>query len=91
MIGAPIIMARAPRAPHPRSRDALTGAAATPAPAPDATSAAEQQTLAATHQQFDLDLDERAELEREREAMESLMLAQLKDEDEVVKKWIAMI
>ncbi len=71
--------ARGTRAPHPV------------APSPDPAATAQQQALAAQHQAFDLETAESAELEREREALEELMLAQLKDEDEVVKKMIAMI
>ncbi|MDE2483108.1 MAG: hypothetical protein KGN02_13080 [bacterium] len=40
---------------------------------------------------FDIALDERAELERERAALEALTMAQLKDEDAIMKKWIEMI
>jgi hypothetical protein len=42
---------------------------------------------AAFNYQTELD----AEAERERAALEALLMAQLKDEDEVMKKWIAMI
>jgi hypothetical protein len=40
---------------------------------------------------FDHETELNAEAEREREALEALLLVQLKDEDEVMKKWIAMI
>jgi thioredoxin-like negative regulator of GroEL len=40
---------------------------------------------------FNLATETQAEDEREQAALQQLMLAQLKDEDEVMKKWIAMI
>jgi hypothetical protein len=40
---------------------------------------------------FDLVAAEHAELEREREILETMIQAQLKFEDEIVKKWIALI
>jgi len=75
MIDAIMPAARAPRAPQAKS---------------DAKSAA-PDPLAAQKAAFDLQTEIAAEAEREREALESLLLAQLKDEDEVMKKWIAMI
>jgi hypothetical protein len=65
-------------------------APAQPPPAP-AAGAAEQATVDAQHVAFDEDIAERAELEREEEALESLVMAQLKNEDEIMKKWIALI
>jgi hypothetical protein len=41
--------------------------------------------------QFDEDMEERAELEREANVLRDMMLAQLKDDDEALKKYIAMI
>jgi hypothetical protein len=66
---------RAPRAPQAKSDAGDAGRTA----------------LAATKAAFDLAASEHAEAERERAILEELMLAQLKDEDEIVKKWIAMI
>ena len=40
---------------------------------------------------FDAQLAEQAELTREEEALQSLMMAQLKFEDSIMKKWIEMI
>lgn len=40
---------------------------------------------------FDYEVAQQAEMERERAALEALLLANLKDEDEVMKKWIAMV
>jgi len=53
---------------------------------------AEQQTqIAAQHQAFDLDAAERAEIAREHEVLQALLMAFLKNEDEITKKWIALI
>jgi hypothetical protein len=51
----------------------------------------EQAKLAAQHAAFDFQLAERAELLREHEALQSLLMEQLKNEDEIMKKWIALI
>jgi hypothetical protein len=75
------LAARASRAPQTKSSD-------------DATTQEQSQAeraLAIRKQAFDEMTAERAEFEREREALEELMLAQLKDEDAVLKKWIEMI
>lgn len=83
-MNAPIAAAaRAPRAPQPK--------AATPPANDDATSQAQEDALAAQRQAFDLQTEETAELERERQALEQIMLARLKDEDEIVKKFIELI
>jgi len=50
-----------------------------------------QEAVATQHAAFDADQAEHAELLRELDALESLMLEQLKNEDEIMKKWIAMI
>jgi hypothetical protein len=52
---------------------------------------AQQDQIAAQHAAFDFDLAERAELLREHEALQTLMMEQLKNEDEIMKKWIALI
>lgn len=59
--------------------------------APHPTGARTPDALDAQRQAFDFELEENAELLRERNALAELMLAQLKNEDEIVKKWIAMI
>ncbi len=63
-------------------------AARTPAraakPAADDAVTAQQAT-------FDREMEERAELEREANVLRDMMLAQLKDDDEALKKYIAMI
>ena len=40
---------------------------------------------------FNVEMAEQAELEREREALEALQMAQIKNEDAIMKKWIEMI
>jgi hypothetical protein len=49
------------------------------------------EAVAVQQQQFDEDMEERAELEREANVLRDMMLAQLKDDDEALKKYIAMI
>lgn len=83
MISTPLPPARTPRAPQAK--------AATPAAADDAETRAQQQALASQRQAFDMQMEETAELEREGQALEQLMLAQLKDSDEIVKKFIELI
>ncbi len=82
------LAARAPRAPQPKPPvDPATGADTA---TPDDTTA-QEQALAQVKAAFDYEMAQQAEMEREREALEALLLANLKDEDEVMKKWIAMI
>ena len=76
MINTPPVAPRPPRTPS-------AAGAASPAPADDA--------LAAERQAFDISMEQQAELERERQALETLMLARLKDEDEIMKKFIDLI
>lgn len=64
------------------------GAAASASPDLDAN---DQTTIAAQRQTFDYDAAERAELLREHEVLEALLMAHLKNEDEITKKWIALI
>ena len=88
MIDALLLAARAPRAPQPKpAADPATGAAGD-APGDAAT---QEHALALAKAAFDYQTELDAETEREREALEALLLANLKDEDEVMKKWIAMI
>jgi Spy/CpxP family protein refolding chaperone len=83
-----LLAARAPRAPQAKPAvDPATGAAAS---SPD-DQTAQEQALAQVKAAFDYEMAQQAEMEREREALEALLLANLKDEDEVMKKWIAMI
>lgn len=57
----------------------------------DDLSAQQHQQLAAQHAAFDFDAAERAEIEREHEALQAMLMAWLKNEDEIMKKWIALI
>lgn len=83
MIGAPSPAARPPRVPQ--------GQPGAPAADDDPATQAQQQALAVQRQVFDLEMEQQAELERERQALEQLMLARLKDEDEICKKFIELI
>lgn len=47
--------------------------------------------VAAQQAQFDETMEERAELEREANVLRDMMLAQLKADEEALKKYIAMI
>lgn len=47
--------------------------------------------VAAQQSDFDHDMEQRAELEREANVLRDMMLAQLKADDEALKKYIAMI
>ena len=51
----------------------------------------EQMTLEYQRQQYDFQTAERAEIDREYNNSRDLVLAQMKADDEVVKKYIAMI
>jgi hypothetical protein len=50
-----------------------------------------QAQVAAQRQAFDYETAERAEIVREHEVLEALLMAHLKNEDEITKKWIALI
>jgi hypothetical protein len=51
----------------------------------------QQNAIVAQRQAFDYDAAERAEILREREVLEAMLMAHLKNEDEITKKWIALI
>lgn len=55
------------------------------------SSSGTHRAAASQHAAFDDTTAERAEMLRELAALEDLMMAQLKNEDEIMKKWIAMI
>ncbi len=65
--------------------------AATAGSATAATKAAADAGVASQSAAFDSSQAESAELQRELEALDEMMMAQLKDEDAILKKWIAMI
>jgi len=86
--------------PLPPLRSERTAAARGPLSAPRGSAAssagsdlsAEQQAqIAAQHQAFDFEAAERAEILREHEVLEALLMAHLKNEDEITKKWISLI
>ncbi len=81
----------APLAPAPRQADAGAETGPAVAPAPDDTTVAQMRELALQRARFDFDLEERAELQREANALRDMMLAQLKAEDGYLHKWIEMI
>ena len=53
--------------------------------------AAQQAQIAGQRATFDYDAAERAEIMREHDVLQSLLMAFLKNEDEIMKKWIALI
>lgn len=63
----------------------------TAARAPRAPHTAKTATTQERGQAFDADIEERAETLRESAALQELLLEQLKNEDEILKKWIALI
>ncbi len=54
-------------------------------------SAEQQAHIAAQRQAFDYEAAERAEIIREHEVLEAMLMAHLKNEDEITKKWISLI
>ena len=83
-----ILTPRADRGSAPRT---LAASHAANSDAGDGLSADQQAQIAAQHVAFDFELAERAELMREHEALQALVMEQLKNEDEITKKWIALI
>ncbi len=63
----------------------------TQAPPPSAGDADGQEQIVAQHQAFDFEAAERAEILREHEVLQTMLMAHLKNEDEITKKWIALI
>lgn len=63
----------------------------TPAARTAAKKPPESEEVAAQQAGFDRAMEERAELEREANVLRDMMLAQLKADDEALKKYIAMI
>jgi hypothetical protein len=73
---------------------AARGLGAAPRGGTDASSdlTAEQQAqIAAQHAAFDFDAAERSEMLREHAMLQAMLMEQLKNEDEITKKWIALI
>ena len=63
----------------------------TASPSDSDLSPEQQAQLAAQRQTFDYDAAERAEIVREHEVLQALLMAHLKNEDEITKKWISLI
>ena len=61
------------------------------APAASDLDAQQADRIAAQRQAFDFEAAERAEILREHEVLQTLLMAHLKNEDEITKKWIALI
>ena len=89
MIANPVTP-RNDRAVHARGMLAAARGGTSAADASD-LGAQQQAQVAAQHQAFDYDAAERAEMLREHEALQTMLMAHLKNEDEIMKKWIALI
>ena len=78
-----------------RQRGALAPAARSDddaKPIADSNEATQQQAaLLAQQATFNYEIQERAELMRESNELRALQMEQLKHDDEIVKKWIALI
>jgi hypothetical protein len=87
---APLPVARNERA--TTGRGGLAAArGGTQAHPPSDGDAGGQQQIVAQHQAFDFEAAERAEILREHEVLQTMLMAHLKNEDEITKKWIALI
>lgn len=91
MIGAPLPPLRNDRTPATRTTLAAPRGGASASSSSSDLSEEQQNEIAAQRQAFDYDVAERAEILREREVLETLLMAHLKNEDEITKKWIALI
>ena len=85
---APLLPLRPDRSAPARATMAAPRSAAAAA---DDLTPDQQAHIAAQHAAFDFQAAETAEMLREHEALESMMQEQLKNQDEIMKKWIAMI
>jgi hypothetical protein len=90
MMSAPLPPLRGERATAPRGTLAAPRGSTGSADSSD-PSAEQQGQIAAQRQAFDYEAAERAEILREHEVLEALLMAHLKNEDEITKKWIALI
>ena len=86
----PIAPLRGERNASSRGTPAAPRGARDSAPEPPADPALQAQ-ISAQRQAFDYEAAERAEIVREHEVLEALLMAHLKNEDEITKKWIALI
>ena len=88
-MNGPLLPLRSERTTAPRGAPAAPrggSASADPPADPDL-----QAQIASQRQAFDYETAERAEIVREHEVLEALLMAHLKNEDEITKKWIALI
>ena len=90
MTGDPLPPIRSERVSAARGTVAAPRGGAAAADSSD-LAAEQQQQIAAQHQAFDFDAAERAEILREHEVLEAMLMAHLKNEDEITKKWISLI
>ncbi len=90
MTSGPLAPLRNERAVAARGTPAAPRGSAS-ASSPSDLSSDQQNQIAAQRQAFDYDAAERAEILREHEVLEALLMAHLKNEDEITKKWIALI
>lgn len=88
---APLSNLRGERAVAVRGAHAVASRGGTSASSASDIPPDQQAQLAAQHAAFDYDAAERAEIEREHEALQALLMAWLKNEDEIIKKWISLI
>jgi hypothetical protein len=90
MMNGPVLPIRSERVAPPRG--ALAAPRSSASSSADSDLSAEQQAqIAAQRQAFDYEAAERAEIVREHEVLEALLMAHLKNEDEITKKWISLI
>lgn len=90
-MGGPLPALRHDRTATARGLLAAPRGSATSSASSSDVSADQQAQIATQHQAFDFEAAERAEIEREHEALQALLMAFLKNEDEITKKWIALI
>lgn len=91
MIG-PLQPFRIERASGPRAAGAASKPSAkADAPGPAGSTAPSASATDAASQAFDGMVETRAEIEREHDALEALAMAEIKNEDAIMKKWIALI
>lgn len=90
MMSGPIAPLRSERTTAARGTTAAPRGSAASATASD-LGAEQQAQIAAQHQAFDYEAAERAEILREHEVLQAMLMAHLKNEDEITKKWIALI
>ncbi len=90
MMSGPLPPLRYERTTVGRAANAAPRGGAAPAAGSDFSNE-QQAQIAAQRQAFDYDAAERAEIVREHEVLEALLMAHLKNEDEITKKWISLI